>query len=43
MEMFSLSLASVQSHKKLDTLLAKEESSTCNFKFGPMLILGMEE
>lgn len=42
MEMFSLSLASIQSHKKLDTLLGKEKLTIFTSKFRPTLIWGMD-
>lgn len=42
MKMFFLSLASVQSHKKLTTSLANEELTIFNPKFGPPLIWVME-
>lgn len=37
--MFSLSLNSIQSHNKLDTLLAKKDLTIFNSKFGPVLNL----
>lgn len=40
--MFSVSLASIQSHKKLDTLLDKEQLTIFTSKFGPTLIWGID-
>lgn len=42
MKMFFLSLASIQSHKKLATSLAKEELTIFSPKFGPPVIWVME-
>lgn len=40
--MFFLFLASGQSHKKQDALLAEEELTICNSEFAPTLLWGAE-